>query len=191
MTDPSEVTVLLRRLREGDGNAAEEMVPFVYEDLRGLARHLLAGDRANHTLQPTALVHEAWLKIQSALDGGSELQDRRHFFAVASRAMRQVLVNHARDRRTQKRGGDQRRLPLDDCLDSIEAQTGDLTEVSELLDQLAAVHARPARIVEMRIFGGMTIDEIAGVLGAEPDAVTADWRFARAWLGKRLTHRDQ
>lgn len=186
MTDPTQLTVLLRRLRDGDEAAAEAMVPFVYEDLRGVARNLLGRDRQSHTLQPTALVHEAWLKIQRALDHGADLRDRHHFFAVASQAMRQVLVNHARDRAAQKRGAGAQRIPLDECLASLEHHTGPLLELDDVLRQLAGVHPRPARVVEMRVFGGMTVEEVAVTLGVTESAVKTDWRFARAWLRQRL-----
>lgn len=142
----------------------------------------MRNERDDHTLQPTALVHEAWLKVQKALDGGSSLNDRNHFLSVASTAMRQVLVNHARDKKAQKRGGEQQRLPLDECLDAIQAETGDLGEWDELLAKLAAEHQRPARVVEMRVFGGMTIEQAAAALGVSPATVKVDWRFARAWL---------
>jgi RNA polymerase sigma factor (TIGR02999 family) len=138
------------------------------------------------TLQPTALVHEAWLKIHKGLRGGDGFQDRSHFLAVAARAMRQVLVNHARDRRAQKRGGGAPKLPLDQCLDQVEQQTGDLVALSDLLERLAAEDPRQARIVELRVFGGLTIEEVAAALDLAPSTVKLDWRFARAWLQSQL-----
>ena len=193
MDRASDITQLLVRMRAGDANAAvaaEQMLPLVYDDLRGLAGYLMRGARDGHTLPPTALVHEAWIKIQSALDAGAELQDRRHFQAVASRAMRQVLVNHARDRLTQKRGGGAIRVPLDDCVELIEAETGDLSEWSDLLDRFAKEHARPAKIVEMRVFGGLTIEEVADALSLSPATIKIDWRLARAWLQQALPARN-
>ncbi|MEZ6037745.1 MAG: ECF-type sigma factor [Planctomycetota bacterium] len=183
--DPAQVTVLLRRMRSGDDAARSEMVQVVYEELRRVARGLMRRDDG-HTLQPTALVHEAWLKIQRAMDNGAEVEDRRHFFAVASRAMRQILVNHARDRSAQKRGGGAARVPLDDCLDEFEARAGDVSVLDELLQRLAATHARPAQIVELRVFGGMSVDEVAAGLDLTPSQVRVDWRFARAWLQKAM-----
>lgn len=146
----------------------------------------MRGDRPDHTLQPTALVHEAWLKVAKALDGGGGPRDRQHFLAVATKAMRQVLVNHARDRRAQKRGSGQARVALDDVVDAIEATTGDVVAWSDLLDRLAAEHPRPAQIVELRVFGGLLVEEVAEALDLAPSTVKADWRFARAWLQSRL-----
>jgi len=184
--DAPHVTQILRRMQAGDAGAAAEIVPLVYHELRAIAGHLMRGARASHTLQPTALVNEAWLKVQKAIDGGSSPNDRHHFLAVASTAMRQVLVNHARDRKAHKRGGDAVRVPLDECVDLIEAETGDLAGWHDLLTRLAATHERPARIVEMRVFGGMTIDECAAALDVSPATVKVDWRFARAWLQDAL-----
>ena len=130
MDDSLDVTVLLRRLRDGDADAAAAMAQAVYQDLRQIARNLMRQDHGN-TLQPTALVHEAWLKLQRALQNGAEVADRRHFFAVASRAMRQILVNHARDRSAQKRGGDAARIALDDCLDEQAVPVERITETAE------------------------------------------------------------
>jgi RNA polymerase sigma factor (TIGR02999 family) len=177
-----QVTVFLRRMRDGDPNAVAQMLPLVYQDLRRLARGLLRGDRPDHTLQPTALVHEAWLKIAGAMDRGASVDDRGHFLRVAARAMRQVLVNHARDRRAAKRGGDAAKLPLDEVVGQIEARTGELGAWNDLLEQLAAEHPRPAQIVELRVFGGMSLDETAEALGTTVHAAKTDWRFARAWL---------
>lgn len=180
---PAEITLFLRRLRDGDGAAAAGMMPLVYEQLRAIAGRLLRPGQA-HTLQPTALVHEAWLKV---LGGGvPDFTDRVHFLAVAATAMRQVLLNHARDRRAHKRGGDRERVPLDDCLDLIEAESGDVVELSELLAQLAAAAPRPAKVLEMRVFAGMTVDEVAAALATTPALVKADWRFARAVLQQKL-----
>ncbi|MCB9882126.1 MAG: sigma-70 family RNA polymerase sigma factor [Planctomycetes bacterium] len=187
MTDSTDLTLLLARARQGDESAAAEMLPLVYEDLRGIARRVMNLERKGHTLQPTALVHEAWLKIQRTFGSAENVQDRRHFFAIASQAMRQVLVNHARDRRAQKRGGGSSQVPLDDCVDALEARTGDLIEFDDLLERLATDHPRPARIMEMRLFGGLLVEEVAEVLGLAPSTVKADWRFARAWLQDGLS----
>lgn len=185
MSDPAtQITMHLRRMRDGDPGAAAAILPLLYDELRGIARKLLPPGQA-HTLQPTALVHEAWLKIARA-GSGMEFVDRRHFLAVAARAMRQVLLNHARDRRTQKRGGEQTHLPLDECLDLIEREAGDVVALNEVLDQLAAQSQRPAQIVELRVFAGLTIEETAEVVGASEASVKADWRFARAFLQQRL-----
>ncbi len=186
MSDVAHViTQCLQRWREGDPVAANEMLPLVYEQLRSLAGSLMRGDRPDHTLQPTALVHEAWLKIASAMDGGATVRDREHFLAIAAKAMRQVLVNHARGRRMQKRDAGGARVPLDAIVDAIEATTGEVTGWNELLEQLAAEHPRPAQIVELRVFGGLLVEEVGEVLGLGPTTVKADWRFARAWLQQK------
>ncbi|MGE0145617.1 MAG: ECF-type sigma factor [Planctomycetota bacterium] len=178
----AQITLLLRRLRDGDATAAGSMMSLLYDELRGIAGRLLRPGRA-HTLQPTALVHEAWLKIRG---GDGEYADRVHFLAVAATAMRQVLLNHARDRAAQKRGGDRERLPLDECLDLIAAEAGDVVALDDVLDQLAAAAPRPAKVVEMRVFAGMTVEEVAAALDTTPALVKADWRFARAFLQRKL-----
>lgn len=191
MSDPAHaITHCLQRLRQGDRAAADEMLPLLYQELRALAGRMMRGDRPDHTLQPTALVHEAWLKVARSLDGGGGPRDREHFLAVATKAMRQVLVNHARDRRTQKRGAGAARVPLDDVVDAIEAGIGDVTEWSDLLDRFASEHPRPAQIVEMRVFGGLLVEEVAAALDLAESTVKADWRFARAWLQKKLPGTD-
>ena len=186
MNSSQQITVCLQRLRGGDPHAAAEMLPMVYEELRALAAHLMRGDRPGHTLQPTALVHEAWLKIQRALGEGADVRDRQHFLAIAATAMRQVLINHARDRQSQKRGSGAPRLPLDDCLDAVEAAVGNVVEVDDLLARLAREHPRPARIVELRVFGGLLVEEVAQALDLAESTVKADWRFARAWLQQAM-----
>lgn len=186
MSEPHAITLCLMRLRSGDQEAMHEMLPLVYTELRALAGHLMRRDRPDHTLQPTALVHEAWLKVAKALDGGGGPRDRQHFLAVATKAMRQVLVNHARDRSAQKRGDGRGRVALDDVVDAIEATTGDVVAWSDLLDRLAAEHPRPAQIVELRVFGGLLVEEVAEALDLATSTVKADWRFARAWLQSRL-----
>ncbi len=181
-----QITLCLQRLRAGDAAAADEMLPLLYEQLRQIAGRLLRPGLGGQTLQPTALVHEAWLKIHKGLGGGEGFADRTHFLAVAARAMRQVLVNHARDRRAQKRGGLAHRLPLDECVEQIEQETGDLVALSDLLERLSREDPRQARVVEMRVFGGLTIEEVAAALELAPSTVKLDWRFARAWLQQRL-----
>lgn len=180
------ITLCLQRLRRGERGAANEMLPLVYDELRALAGRLMRGDRPDHTLQPTALVHEAWLKVARSLDGGGVPNDRQHFLAVATKAMRQVLVNHARDRKAQKRGDGAVRVPLDSVVEAIEATTGDVAAMDDVLDRLAVDHPRPAQIVEMRVFGGMLVEEVAQALDLAPSTVKADWRFARAWLQRQF-----
>ena len=183
------ITVYLQRMRGGDPRAAGELLPLVYEELRAMAGQMMRAERPGHTLQPTALVHEAWLKIDRAADGGIDVRDRQHFLAVAATAMRQVLVNHARDRRAQKRGGDAVRVPLDEHLDMLENRAGNLVELDDVLQQFAHAHPRPAQVVELRVFGGLTIEEAARVLGVADSTISEDWRFARVWLARRLPGR--
>jgi RNA polymerase sigma-70 factor, ECF subfamily len=183
---PNHVTQCLERLRAGDRAAANDMLPLVYDELRRLAGRLMRGDRPDHTLQPTALVNEAWMKVARGLDGGGGPRDREHFLAVATTAMRQVLVNHARDRKAGKRGAGAARVALDDVVDAIEATIGDLTTHDDLLERFAGEHPRPARIVELRVFGGLLVEEVAQTLGIAESTVKADWRFARAWLQQHL-----
>jgi RNA polymerase sigma factor (TIGR02999 family) len=182
------ITLYLRRMRDGDAAAAGELLPLVYDELRAIAGQMMRSGRPGHTLQATALVHEAWLKIDRAADG-IELRDRHHFLAVAATAMRQVLVNHARDRRAQKRGGDAVRVPLDDHLDAVERKAGSLVELDDVLQRFAAVRPRAARIVELRVFAGMTIEETALALGVSDSTVSEEWRFARVWLARELPGR--
>ncbi|MBL8898491.1 MAG: RNA polymerase subunit sigma-70 [Planctomycetes bacterium] len=184
-TSAHAITRCLQRWRDGDPVAVHEMLPLVYEQLRALAGSLMRGDRPDHTLQPTALVHEAWLKIANAMGGGASVRDREHFLAIAAKAMRQVLVNHARGRRMQKREAGGVRVPLDAIVEAIEATTGEVTVWNELLEQLAVEHPRPAEIVELRVFGGLLVEEVAEVLGLGTTTVKADWRFARAWLQQK------
>lgn len=186
---PHPITLYLRRMRDGDPSAAGQLLPLVYEELRSLAGKMMRAGRPGHTLQPTALVHEAWLKLDQAAGGGGELRDRGHFMAVAATAMRQVLVNHARDRRAQKRGGDVVRVPLDDHLDVVEKKAGSVVELDDVLQRFAQGHARAAQVVELRVFGGMTIAEAAQALGVAESTVSEDWRFARVWLARELPGR--
>lgn len=183
----SPVTVFLQRLQNGDAAAAHDLLPLVYGELRGIAGRLLREGKPGHTLQPTALVHEAWMKLAHAAGGGGAgYQGRAHFLAVAARAMRQVLIAHARERSAQKRGGGGEKLPLDYCLERLEAETGDVVVFDETMARLAAESPRAAQVVEMRVFGGMTIEEAAEALGLGLTAVKADWRFARVWLQREL-----
>jgi len=183
---PHSITLCLQRMRDGDPAAAGELLPLVYDELRAIAGQMMRAGRPGHTLQPTALVHEAWLKIDRAAGGGGELRDREHFLAVAATAMRQVLVNHARDRRAQKRGGDVVRVPLDDHLDIVEKKAGNVVELDDVLQRLAASHPRAAKVVELRVFGGLTIEEAARAIGVADSTLSEEWRFARVWLAREL-----
>ncbi len=184
MSSATNATQVLGELSAGDATAAERLLPLVYDELRALAAAYLHRERPGHTLQPTALVHEAYVRLV----GGSppDWAGRAHFLAVAARAMRRTLVNHALARKAEKRGGGRTMLSLDP--DSAPAPDGeiDALALSEALDRLGAHDERKARVVEMRFFGGMTVEESAGVLGVSVSTVEGDWRFARAWLSKEL-----
>lgn len=180
-----QATLLIERLRGGDTDAARQLLPAIYDELRNLASREFRGQRADHTLQPTVLVHEAFLKL---VGKPLHFQDRSHFMAVAAIAMRQVLVNHARTKNTQKRGSGERPAILHE--EAVGKETPmDVLSLNEALEQLASIDERKHRIVEMRFFGGMTVDEIAEALGVSKSTVEADWRAARAWLA--VTLKDQ
>jgi RNA polymerase sigma factor (TIGR02999 family) len=183
---PGDVTVILHRLRDGEVEAGNELFTMLYGELRVLADALFRSQRRDHTLEPTAVVHEAYLKMLGGKKG--EWQDRAHFFAVAARAMRQVLVNHARDKGALKRGGGQAggRVTLADAAAQDVASELDLLAVHEALDELAALDERQARIAELRFFAGLNHPEIAEVLGRSLRSVELDWKMAKDWLAQRL-----
>lgn len=181
---PSEVTALLLRLADGDAAALESLLPLVYDELRRLAASRLRRERPDHTLTPTSLVHEAYLR----LTGGQPVdwQGRAHFFGVAARVMRRILVEHARHRTRQKRSR-QNEVSLDPELQPIEeAPSEEILAVDEALERLATLDARQARIVELRYFVGLSIEETADAVGISPATVKRDWSIARAWLQREL-----
>jgi RNA polymerase sigma factor (TIGR02999 family) len=186
--EADEITELLRRASAGDALASHELLPIVYGELHRLARHHLYGERPDHTLQATALVNEAYLKIF----GGAQtaFPDRAHFLAFASRLMRSILVDHARTRNAVKRGGDLQRVPIDDNLD-VTVDGADrlisLLDLNTAIDALALEHPSAAQAVEMRYFGGMTAEETALAAGRSVHVVQHDLRFAHAWLRRRLS----
>jgi RNA polymerase sigma factor (TIGR02999 family) len=184
--DPQrEVTTLLDEIRAGNGAARDRLVELVYDELRRLAGALLRRERPDHTLQPTALAHEALLRLlgPQTLAG---TRDRNHFLAAAARAMRQVLVDHARRRDAEKRGGGQERLPLDEALDHLARQNLDVLALHEALEQLAGLSERQSQVVELRYFGGYTVPEIADLLDVSVSTVESDFRKATAFLRSRL-----
>ncbi len=180
-----DVTAILRRVASGNDAAAAELLPVIYEELHRLAAAYLRGERADHTLQTTALVHEAYVKLVDQTR--AEFADQRHFMAVAARAMRQILVDHARRRRSAKRGGDAVRIPLDEALSPAPERGVDLAALDDALAALEKFDARKSRVVELRFFGGMTNQEAAVLLGVSPKTTEADWYFARAWLRRALS----
>lgn len=175
-----DVTELLRAWSAGDEEALKKLLPLVYDELRRRAMAQMRRERADHTLQPTALVHEAYLKLVG--QKGIQWQDRAHFFGVAARAMREILVDHARARAAVKRGGLETRLSVEDAIVSVEPPTLDVLALDIALDRLAALDERQARLVELRVFSGLTIEESAEVLGCSPATVSRDWKHAQAWL---------
>lgn len=179
-----QTTQLLAALGNGDGRAAERLLPLVYEELRSLASSYFARQRADHTLQPTALVHEAFLKLIDQTH--AQWKDRAHFFAVAATAMRQVLVNHALAKNAQKRGGGRARFAFAEDLAGGKMQEFDPLAIDEALKKLAELDARKSRVVELRFFSGLSVDEVAEVLNVSKTTVEGDWRMARAWLSREL-----
>ena len=182
--DGSPVTQLLAGLQDGDPSVAARLLPLVYDDFRALALRHLARERAGHTLQPTALVHEAYLKLvdQTRVNW----QGRTHFFAVGAQAMRRILVEHARSRRREKRGGDRQRVELDEGAALAPERGVDLLDLDEALKRLEALDERQARVVELRFFGGLNMEEVAQALGVSKRTAEGDWRMARAWLHREL-----
>lgn len=181
-----EITRILGELHRGDAEAADRLLPLVYDELRALAGSFFARQQPGHTLQPTALVHEAYLRLAGS--EGAEWESRAHFMAVAARAMRQILINHARDKGAAKRGGGLERVTLEQAVTPRigDDREIDLLELDLALSKLAELDERQARIVELRFFGGLTIAESAHVLGVGTTTVEDDWRLAKAWLAHQL-----
>ncbi len=180
-----DVTRLLVRWSEGDKGALEELMPLVYNELRRLANYYLQRERKDHTLQSTALVHEAFLRLIDQRD--VRWQNRAHFFGVASQMIRRILVDHARAHQTAKRGGGAYTLALDDALGAEQKRDLDLVALDDALNGLANLDPQQARIVELRFFTGLTIEETAEVVGISPATVKRDWNTAKAWLFRELS----
>ncbi|MGZ8377578.1 MAG: ECF-type sigma factor [Gemmatirosa sp.] len=179
-----EVTGLLQRLHAGDPAAMDQLLPLVYDELRAAARRALRRERAGHTLHPTDLVHEAWLKLAGGADG--DWHDRAHFHGVAARAMRQVLVEQARRRLARKRGGGARHVTLGDDVAARPSEDEELVALDDALARLEAVQPRLRTLVEHRYFGGLSERETAALLGVSERTVQRDWARARAWLHQHL-----
>jgi RNA polymerase sigma factor (TIGR02999 family) len=184
MSGSEPVTELLRAWSDGDEGALDALVPLVESELRRLARVYMARERRDHTLQVTALVNEAFLRLTGARD--VRWESRAHFLGIAARLMRRVLVDHARSRAFQKRGGADRKVPLEDAALLLPPSSVDLLALDRALEVLAAVDPRKSRVVEMRYFGGMTVEETASALGVSPETVKRDWRLAKLWLLRQL-----
>lgn len=186
---PGKITSLLQDVKAGDSEAFDRLMPLVYDELQEIARRQLRGERSNHTLDTSALTHEVYLKLvdQSQVDW----KNRAHFFDLAARAMRQILIDYARKRNAEKRGGDWTRTTLSTRNLRVDVQMGELLGLDEGLRRLQKMDERASRVVELRFFGGMTEDAVAEVLDVSTRTVQRDWRKARAWLYKELYPEDK
>ena len=179
-----DVTRLLARWRDGDEAALQQLVPIVHDELRRVARRQMAGERPGHTLQPTALVNEAYLRLVNLKQ--MQWQNRAHFFAMAARLMRRILVDFARSRGYQKRGGGAQQVSFTQALAVAEGQATDVVALNDALEALADVDERKSRVVELRFFGGLSVEETAEVLNVSRETIKRDWTFAKMWLLRQL-----
>jgi RNA polymerase sigma-70 factor (ECF subfamily) len=184
---PREVTQLLAKLSAGDGEASSRLINLVYSELRAMGGHCMRRERPDHTLQATALVHEAYLRLAGQ---GIQWQSRGHFFGIAARVMRRVLLDYAREHRAKKRGGAAARVTLDDGLLVTEDHLEDVLILDESLKKLAAVDPQQSRLVELRFFAGMTVEETSEVMGISTATVKREWSHAKAWLHREMTRRE-
>ena len=184
-----DVTVLLGQLAEGKEEVASKLIPLVYNELRKLAGSYMRRERMDHTLQPTALVHEAYLKLVE--QRSVNWQSRAHFFGIAAQLMRRILVDHARGHLRDKRGGGVIPVPLDEALVFAPEQSSELVKLDQSLERLAKLDPRQSKIVELRFFGGLTVEQTAEVLGISPKTVKRDWSVAKAWLHGDLKINDE
>lgn len=181
----NQATLLLGRLNSGDDDAARELLPLLYDELRTLAARQFRGQPSDHTLQPTVLVHEAFLRLVGRPE--KDWNDRKHFFAVAATAMRQILVNHARAKNADKRGGGERPVLLNDEIVGNRGQNLDVLDLNDAMDRLSAIDPRKHRVVELRFFAGLTVPEVAEVMDVSVTTIESEWRAARAWLSVELS----
>lgn len=179
------MTELLVAWSNGDEGALDQLVPIVHDELRRTAARYMAGERREHTLQATALVNEVYMRLVQINRIG--WRDRAHFFAMAARLMRRVLIDHARARGYQKRGGGTQFMPFDESMTLAMAQTPDMLAIDDALQALERVDERKARVVELRFFGGLSVEETAGVLDVSPQTVMRDWRLAKSWLLREMS----
>jgi RNA polymerase sigma-70 factor (ECF subfamily) len=184
-TPIKEVTQLLRAWMRGEDGAKEELYQMVYDELRRLAHRYMSRENSGHTLQTTALVNEAYLKLADT--NNLNWQDRAHFFAVSANVMRHILVDHARASRAERRGGDAQQVGLEDIIEIPQAPNKDVLALNDALNKLAKVDARKSKVVELRYFGGLSVEETAEVLKVSADTVMRDWRLAKAWLLRELS----
>ena len=186
--EPDHITALLTELHLGSGNAQSRLMPLIYARLRRIAGFHFKSEKPGHTLQPTALVHEVYLRMVKP--GTGPWKDRAHFFAIAAKAMRQILVDHARARGAEKRGGSLERVDFDKALAYAPEKPNEFLTLDKALKRLEALEPRQSAVVELRFFGGLSIKEAAHVLGVSPGTVKADWALAKAWLKRELKVRD-
>ena len=182
---PSNVTEMLHDWSDGDREALDKLVPIVYEELRRQAARYLRRERPGHTLQTTALIHEAYIRLIDQKN--VRWQNRAHFYAIAAQLMRRILVDHARSRQAAKRGGSDIKLPLEEAMIASKGREVDLVALDEALERLAAIDPQQCRVVELRFFSGMSVEETAEVLGVSPRTVKRDWNVAKAWLRREIS----
>ena len=182
---PNEITEQLIAWSKGDDAALEQLIPAVYQELRRMADHYLRGEDSGHSLQPTALVHEAYLRLIDQTK--VEWQNRAHFFGVAAQMMRRILIDHAKAKHRVKRGGTAVKVMLDENVNFTQERASELLALDDALQSLARIDERKSRIVELRYFGGLTVEETAQVLGISDKTVMRDWNLAKAWLYRELT----
>ena len=183
-----EVTQLLIQWSNGDKAALDKLMPLIYEELRQLARHYMNRERPGHTLQTTALVNEAYMRLVNRK--GVHWQNRAHFFAIAAQLMRSILVDHARSHAYAKRGGGAHKIALDDAMAVSQQRAADVVALDDALKRLAEIDPQQSRIVEMKFFGGLTIEETAEVLGLSPATIKREWSTAKAWLYHELNRNE-
>ena len=188
-SSPSEVTQLLLDWSNGDKAALDKLMPLVYKELRRLAHHYMRRERPGHTLQTTAIVNEAYLGLIDQRN--VQWQNRAHFFGIAAHLMRRILAEYARSRRYAKRGGGAHRVSLDEAMTVSEERASEMVAVDDALTTLAEIDQRKSQIVEMRFFGGLSIEETAEVLGVSPGTVMRDWTLAKAWLRREISREAQ
>src|ERR1700753_1698995 len=181
--DKGRVTVLLKAMHAGDGNAENDLLPLVYQELHRLAQSYMRRERLNHTLQPTALIHEAYLRLAGE---DVDWKNREHFIGVAAHVMRRVLVDHARAHRASVRGGDRKRIDLEEGVAVSAERSDEVLMIDVALERLATMNLRQARVVELRYFGGLSMEEIAAVLSISLRSAKRDWSLARIWLFQEL-----
>jgi len=184
-SSPQNVSQLLQAWGSGDETALDKLMPLVYEELRGMAKRYMNRQSPGHTLQTTALIHEAYLRLVDQKD--VQWQNRAHFFGVAAKAMRHILVDYARARQATKRGGEARLVSFDEAAMVSVGRTAELVALDDALQSLAAFDHRKSQIVELRYFGGLTVEETAEILKVSPETVARDWRLARTWLLRELS----